>query len=784
MRRRRTAHRFGEKRRTTDVLIDEKVDFSGLMLSSDVLEGLKSAGFERPSPIQLKAIPLGRCGLDLIAQAKSGTGKTCVFSVIALENINLAVTLPQVLVLAPTREIAVQIKDVMCSIGRHLKGLRTHVFIGGMPLEHDKNCLKQCHIAIGSPGRVKHLIESKLLQTTSIRLFILDEADKLLDENFQEQINWIYSTLPTSKQMLALSATYPDHLAERLKNYMKDPTFVRLNAADPALEGIRHYHCVVPAHSLPHKVFHEKIQSLLQLLSKLSFYQCLIFSNYQIRAKNLSETLAKNGWPSTYISGSQGQNERLNAMAKLKEFKCRILISTDLTSRGIDAERVNLVINMDLPRDSETYLHRVGRAGRFGSYGVAINFVADGKEVTSLNEIEASCGVTITSLPDDVSKLLSDEMMHASQQKRFERHEVTSFNNTSDKMANNHKTNNNQNGELVEKEQVEIEFQTIDGNFVDNDTEIERVEKIEEDIAANGEAGNQHTGNKMEENIKVEHNQRAENKLENTARARNIQNEDITIENTIEERTSQNESITIESTAENVQKEGVMLRNSIAGRNIQQTGIVKENEVEHKDNENFTVNADQENDIRQETTDEIFVVEDQKIDSRINYTVNERCLLQRDMVSDTDVGTEADKRINVPNDEEKLLEMNDLGGEHEVQQEERKDLTENVTDNNKTVGTNKNCEIIFRNPDTGLLSTAGQFNGEDFVSDGSESEFSSSEETGSSDESCDSHVPVSCKDFDNVLEAYLKDNAAGSSNTGHLTSESHTLNQSLKSTRR
>ena len=399
--------------------------------------------------------------------------------------------------------------------------------------------------------------------------------------------------------------------------------------------------------------------------------------------------------------------------------------------------------------------------------------------------------------------------MHASQQKRFERHEVTSFNNTIDKMANNHKTNSNQNGELVEKEQVEVEFQTIDGNVVDKDTEIERVKKIEEDITANGEAGNQHTSNKMEANTNVEQNQRAENKLENTARARNIQNEDIKVENTIEEITSQNESITIENTKENVQKEGVMLRNSIAGRNIQQAGIVKENEVEHKgndnftvnadqendiqqagivkenevehkDNENFTVNADQENDIQQETTDEIFVVEDKKTDSRINYTVNERYLLQRNMVSDTDVGIEANKRINVANDEEKLLEMSDLGGEHEVQQE-RKDL-KNVTDNNKTVGTNKNCEIIFRNPDTGLLSTAGQFNREDFVSDGSESEFSSSEETGSSDESCDSHVPVSCKDFDNVLEAYLKDNAAGSSNTGHLTSESRTLNQSLKST--
>ncbi|XP_046841399.1 probable ATP-dependent RNA helicase DDX20 isoform X1 [Xenia sp. Carnegie-2017] len=152
MHRRVIAHRLSAKRRTADVLINEKVDFSGLILSKDVLKGLKSAGFERPSPIQMKAIPIGRCGVDLIAQAKSGTGKTCVFSVIALESIILTMMSIQVLVLVPTREIAVQIKDVMNSIGQHMQGLHVNVFIGGLSIEDDKNKLKLCQIAIGTPG--------------------------------------------------------------------------------------------------------------------------------------------------------------------------------------------------------------------------------------------------------------------------------------------------------------------------------------------------------------------------------------------------------------------------------------------------------------------------------------------------------------------------------------------------------------------------------------------------------------------------------------------------------
>ncbi|KAK2182715.1 hypothetical protein NP493_340g02001 [Ridgeia piscesae] len=389
-----------KKRRTADVLIRENVDFAGLMLRADVLAGLKRAGFQRPSPIQLKAIPLGRCGLDLIVQAKSGTGKTCVFAVVALESLCLESATVQVLVLAPTREIAVQLWEVINTLGSAMTALRCYTFIGGLPLAEDVQKLQCCHIVVGTPGRVKQLIEENLLDTSTIRLFVLDEADKLLEENFQESVNWIYSTLPENKQMMAVSATYPEILAQHLRRYMRNPTFVRLNITDPALLGIRQYYEAAAYN--PQKAYDNKVKQLTRLLSSVNFHQCLVFSNYQMRAQSLSDTLNAHGWPATYISGSREQQDRLAAMAQLKTLQCRVLVSTDLTARGIDANHINLVVNLDLPHDHETYLHRIGRAGRFGTYGAAVSFVCVGQELDGLRDIAEKCDTKILQLPDPI----------------------------------------------------------------------------------------------------------------------------------------------------------------------------------------------------------------------------------------------------------------------------------------------------------------------------------------------------------------------------------------------
>ncbi|NXX24519.1 DDX20 helicase, partial [Nicator chloris] len=394
----------GGRFRTRDVLVPGgPSDFGSLLLSPPVLAGLEAAGFHRPSPVQLKAIPLGRCGLDLIVQAKSGTGKTCVFATIALDAVLLESPATQILILAPTREIAVQIHAVITTIGIHMEGLECHVFIGGTPLSQDRSRLKKCHIAVGSPGRIKQLIELDYLSTASVRLFVLDEADKLLEEgSFQEQINWIYSSLPVNKQMLAVSATYPESLAAALTRYMREPTFVRLNPTDPSLLGLKQYYKIVNSHPLPHKTFEEKTQHLQELFSKIPFNQALVFSNLHSRAQHLAEILTSRGFPAECISGNMNQNQRLDAMAKLKQFHCRVLISTDLTSRGIDAEKVNLVINLDVPLDWETYMHRIGRAGRFGTLGLAVTYCCRGEEENTMMRIAQKCNLQLLPLPEPI----------------------------------------------------------------------------------------------------------------------------------------------------------------------------------------------------------------------------------------------------------------------------------------------------------------------------------------------------------------------------------------------
>ncbi|NWX87803.1 DDX20 helicase, partial [Nothoprocta pentlandii] len=397
--------------RTRDVLVPGgPSDFGSLLLSAPVLAGLQAAGFQRPSPVQLKAIPLGRCGLDLIVQAKSGTGKTCVFCTVALDALLLESPATQILILAPTREIAVQIHAVIMAIGIKMEGLECHVFIGGTPLNQDKIRLKKCHIAVGSPGRIKQLIELDYLNTASIRLFILDEADKLLEEgSFQEQVNWIYSSLPANKQMLAVSATYPESLANALTRYMREPTFVRLNPTDPSLIGLKQYYKIVNSHPLPHKTFEEKVRHVQELFSKIPFNQALVFSNLHSRAQHLAEILTSKGFPAECISGGMNQSQRLDAMAKLKQFQCRVLISTDLTSRGIDAEKVNLVINLDIPLDWETYMHRIGRAGRFGTLGLSVTYCCRGEEENMMMKIAQKCNLQLLPLPEPIPPGMMDQ---------------------------------------------------------------------------------------------------------------------------------------------------------------------------------------------------------------------------------------------------------------------------------------------------------------------------------------------------------------------------------------
>ncbi|XP_022669889.1 probable ATP-dependent RNA helicase DDX20 [Varroa jacobsoni] len=382
--------------RSSDVAPTSQVEtFEALLLSKRTLSGLNRTGFQQPSPIQAKAIPMAKCGVDMIIQAKSGTGKTCVFAVVSLEMVNVQLNQVQVVILAPTREIAIQICDNINCIGVDYPGLKCFAFIGGIALEQDKVKIRRCHIFVGTPGRTKQLLQVGLLKTRSIRLFVLDEADKLLEPSFHDDINSIFAALPANKQMLALSATFPSEIVSQLSKYMRAPTVVRLNSDDPVLLGIRQFYHSVPYHSIPHIIFQRKLKVLLQILVDVPYTQCLIFLNSQMRAEMLCDRLRESNFPCELLSGAQRQSERIRSLVQLKQNRCRILVTTDLAARGIDAEKISVVINFEVPNDKETYLHRIGRAGRYGSFGIAVSIAAEGTESDALQKITTDSNVLL-----------------------------------------------------------------------------------------------------------------------------------------------------------------------------------------------------------------------------------------------------------------------------------------------------------------------------------------------------------------------------------------------------
>ncbi|KAI1310238.1 DEAD (Asp-Glu-Ala-Asp) box polypeptide 20 [Mortierella claussenii] len=405
--------------RTKDVLISEDLDFSSLVQHPALLKGLAEAGYQKPSPIQLKTIPLGRLGLDLIAQAKSGTGKTIVFSVIAIEAILSGLSAdtpkegttlqhPRAVIIAPTREIAVQIQDVILSlIQAGLGGIVTcHSMIGGMPIQRDKENLKRCSIVVGTPGRVRSLISTGHLNTSQIRLLVLDEADKLMEDVFKEDVFDIAKGLGANKQVMAFSATYDDDLLKQLDHLVKNPVYVMLSNGAPELEGVLQYFKVVALDDkhIDGSVFLKQTQlmeakfaELESLLTHVPFYQGIVFLNHRSRAADLVKFLTRKGWPAMHIASGISQEGRLEVMKKARMFELRILVCSDLIARGIDIDRVNLVVNLDLPKDPETYLHRIGRTGRYGTTGLAVSIVDD-QELKTIEILKKDFGITIQQL--------------------------------------------------------------------------------------------------------------------------------------------------------------------------------------------------------------------------------------------------------------------------------------------------------------------------------------------------------------------------------------------------
>lgn len=387
----------------TKVEVVELFDLMGL--PENLLRGIYSYGFERPSAIQQKAIKPIVNGIDVLAQAQSGTGKTGTFCIGSMARIDVSLKQPQVLVLTPTRELAQQIETVAKGLSLNM-GLNVYCAVGGTELHHDLRALdKGVHFVIGTPGRIYDLMSRKALNgngpalaRTNIRVLILDEADQMLEDKFHEQVMCILDRgFPQSTQVALFSATMPQQVVEVAERLLRDPVKILIPPEEVTLDGIKQYVVDLPKEEW-------KIEALLDIYSQLNINQAMIYCNKRQRVEWLSEKLQSQGFPISYIHGEMEVGERKRRMASFRTGEVRVLISTDLLARGIDVQQVSLVINYELPTNKENYIHRIGRSGRFGRKGVAINLIGP-DEKTMVGEIETHYGTRMESLPEDIRKI-------------------------------------------------------------------------------------------------------------------------------------------------------------------------------------------------------------------------------------------------------------------------------------------------------------------------------------------------------------------------------------------
>ena len=376
---------------------DESVEtFDELNLKPELLRGIYGYGFEKPSAIQQKAILPIIKGMDVIAQAQSGTGKTAAFAIGSLQLVDVTKDEIQCLVLSPTRELAQQTAIVYNFIGECLK-VKISLLIGGTKIGADLEKLREGpQVLVGSPGRVLDLIRRKQISLGYLQTFILDEADEMLSKGFLDNIREIISLIPTTTKILLFSATMPKEIIDMTTKFMKDPARILVNNEELTLEGIKQYYVFLKKE--------DKLDVLLQIYRGIEIAQAIIYCNSKRSVDFVSEELKKKGHMVSSIHGDLKQIERDNVMRDFRSGATRVLITTDLLARGIDVYQVSLVINYELPREKETYIHRIGRSGRFGRKGNAINFVTP-TEKDELEAIQKFYNTTIEALPTDLSEL-------------------------------------------------------------------------------------------------------------------------------------------------------------------------------------------------------------------------------------------------------------------------------------------------------------------------------------------------------------------------------------------
>jgi len=373
--------------------------FDDMNLKPKLLRGIYGYGFEKPSSIQQKAIVPCIKQHDVIAQAQSGTGKTATFAISLLQAVDEQLKGTQALVLAPTRELAQQIIKVVMALGDYMD-VTTHACIGGTNVRHEiqKLQMDRPQVIVGTPGRVYDMINRKAIDASTINMFILDEADEMLSRGFKDQIYDIFRELPGNIQVVLLSATMPEEVLDVTKRFMRDPITILVKKEELTLEGIRQFYVSVEQENW-------KLETLCELYETLTITQCVIFVNTRRKVDWLTSELRNRDFIVSCMHGDMEQKERSVIMSEFRSGSSRVLITTDLLARGIDVQQVSLVINFDLPNQRETYIHRIGRSGRFGRKGVAINFVT-AEDSRVLRDIEQYYQTRIEELPDYVADLL------------------------------------------------------------------------------------------------------------------------------------------------------------------------------------------------------------------------------------------------------------------------------------------------------------------------------------------------------------------------------------------
>jgi len=387
--------------------------FRDFLLAPNLMQGIIDCGFEHPSEVQHACIPQAVLGTDVLCQAKSGMGKTAVFVLSCIQIIDLSLKEVRVLVLCHTRELAYQIEHEFLRLGKHVKELKVAAVYGGGTIEKDKEMLKSnCpHVLVGTPGRVLQLMKSGDLKLDHLTQFVVDECDRCLDElGLRKDIQGIFVKTPKKKQVMMFSATIQPDTRITAKKFMQNPHEITVESeAKLTLHGLQQYYIQLEER--------EKSKRLIDLLDQLEFNQVIIFVKSVKRALALDGLLQECKFPSMTLhplpkafahKAAKGEStlgpehDRIERLRQFKDFRKRILVTTDLFGRGMDVERVNIVISYDMPEDSDAYLHRVGRAGRFGTKGLAIAFCAGEKETEVLNKVQARFEVSIPQMPAQI----------------------------------------------------------------------------------------------------------------------------------------------------------------------------------------------------------------------------------------------------------------------------------------------------------------------------------------------------------------------------------------------